>query len=93
MTNFRVGQKVVCVSDNWYPMNRSKGPLPVKGEIYTIDMIGMSGALFLAEFHWTHYEYGRVNFAPYCFRPVDDTFGEVVAEIIEKQLELETVEA
>ena len=27
------------------------------------------------------------------FRPVDDTFGEVVAEIIEKQLELETVEA
>jgi len=40
----------------------------------------------LTNYHgWNHHD-------PKRFRPVDDTFGEVIAEIISKQVELEETE-
>lgn len=85
--NWKIGQKLVCIRVD-FSCTKIK-----KGEIYTYN--GLRRDSPVGEYTYVMLreidpDYGFVIDA---FRPVDDTFGEVVAEIIEKQLELETVEA
>ena len=63
------------------------GPPVFKGEIYTyLCPAKRAKWICLVEFG-TDWRYKET-----LFRPVDDTYGEVIAEILEKQLELEEVE-
>lgn len=73
--------KLVCVGGNW----DESIPHPIKGEIYTYlsESKNYKGYIYLVEFG------ERYSFAENCFRPVDTTFGEVVCETIEQQIEYE----
>ena len=85
--------KVVCIQTRTIGTNRYSGEKTdtpqegcYKGEIYTV--IEIDGEYYrLAELPQNN------RYKQKYFRPVDDTFGELVEEIISKQLELETVEA
>ena len=85
--------KVVCIQTQTMGRPRCGGEIGeypkdgvYKGEIYSVTKIE-NEFFYLAE----RSPLNRYR-QQYC-RPTDSTFGEVVAEIIEKQLELETVEA
>jgi hypothetical protein len=92
--SFRVGQKVVCISDysRWEP----RAPLevgtitPVKGEIYTVRGVCESPSgvgLWLEEIvnKPRRYRNGylEIAFNIKSFRPIDYSFGEKVCEEIE----------
>lgn len=87
---------VVCIKDDgfWYP------PFPKKGEIYEVEMAGKgidgNGIWTDAIFYYLRgFDYvipggrSRVAFHSRAFRPVDDTYGEVVCKNLEQILELE----
>lgn len=81
--------KVVCIRDLWFVPDGPpvSYPTPKQGEIYkpihSFEDDGKSYYVFL-EF--------KGSYNAEAFRPVDDTFGPAMAEIIEKQLELEEAE-
>lgn len=76
--------RLVCINKVW--RGKDSIPEPVYGEIYTY--AGRSKkhdkCICLAEF--PGYSYKEKH-----FRPVDETFGPCVCEIIEQQIELEKV--
>lgn len=83
---WKIGQKLVCVNNtkmDSYPL--------ILNEIYTYDGADPSvdGFIFLSEVINTvksgRYFGERISFRATCFRPVDETFGEEVAEKIEKE--------
>lgn len=89
---------VVCINDNW-----TDGYGPRKNDI--LEVTGtINGFVFgtntqaigftLKEFPTPHpTPYGTViGFVSKYFRPVDDTFGPLVEEIISKQVEVEEFE-
>jgi hypothetical protein len=76
---FRVGQKVVCVDENWRARPYQWEALPKKGEIYTIRQIDCERdgiGVRLHEIHNKLHEYaegfGEVRFNSSHFRPVVD---------------------
>jgi hypothetical protein len=79
---------VVCISDAaWHNLIGPipPGPHPVKGEIYevmAVEVIADRHFYHLRGLHHGIYDYSS-------FRPVDNTYGELITEIIEKQLQLE----
>lgn len=77
---FKVGQKVVCVSNN-YP-NKDVHKLKI-GEIYTIQAMenDPDGALHLIFFEVEYWAYYVKH-----FRPLDETFAESVLENIKEQI-------
>ncbi len=88
---FKIGQKVVCINDNW---NEPRGlpPLPKKGEIYTSDGSDKYGdGIFLRGFDW-FLNSGRVSFYTGNFRPIVDIGDEVeeyVKSLIKEQKPVE----
>lgn len=82
MSNFKIGEKVVCVDET--PNGSSKGL--VKNEIYTIQDICIDVCdevgLILFELKSNHY---KGSWAAKRFRKLDHQFGEdVCAEILKK---------
>lgn len=53
MSNFRVGQKVVCIRDGYAPPN-FPGPIAVTGKIYTIDDIKDASYVRMLTLHQTY---------------------------------------
>jgi len=78
--------RVVCIDDSRQRCNEI--PKVVKGEIYTVKDIFNYFGQKLYRFIETGDDAG---YNMECFRPVDETFGEVVCETIEQQIELEKV--
>jgi hypothetical protein len=79
--------KVVCITSNWSITKPGKihdSNRPVKGEIYEVMEIKDFPNYFLVDGFRSLY--GKAN-----FRAVDNTFGHVVTQNIEQQLELEQV--
>ncbi len=80
--------RVACISTE----NTTAGTLTI-GEIYDIVKIKhnhkegfVPGPYYMLKgIEWSYFHFSL-------FRPVDNTFGEVVAEIIEKQIEVEEME-
>lgn len=88
MSNFRVGQQVVCVDDNPGAGHRWNGFGPTKGHIYTVTSVHLSRdgrpTLWLAEIQrgaTAMKRYGAlVGYGQYRFRPVQyDTTKAVEA--------------
>lgn len=85
---------VVCTNDNWVWHYESDEPrdmsLPVRGEIYEVTAIQHSRA----SEEVTYYKLRGFDntYDTRSFRPIDDTYGQVIAEIIEKQVELEEMQ-
>ena len=84
--------KVVCLKSEWavsIKKNFMPYELPKKGEIYTIAFYEWDG-------DQTYYALRELPGGVYNskgFRPTDETFGLIIADIIEKQVEFErTVE-
>jgi len=74
---------VVCLKSDWKGTKGNIIPYPIKGEIYQVDE-------FLENPENTGDDYYVLNgfdgaWNTKGFRPTDDTFGEVVTEIIENQ--------
>ena len=99
MSNFKVGEKVVCVSNDFI-RSYSDEIFPIKGEIYTIREIlsrrdGNTGLKFEEIVNpKKHYIGGFVecNFNSLKFRKLDHQFGEdVIAEIIKQVKEEELI--
>jgi hypothetical protein len=94
----KTGDKVVYIgSGDWYDIttgNLPIGPTPIRNEIYTVSGIHPATGrhIFLREITWIDESGEQASWEATSFRPVDDTFGEVVAEIIEKQIEVEQME-
>lgn len=84
--------RVVCIISctKWrdlYTGQPTKGPVPMYGEIYEVINDGVTD-----EVMWYELKEVPDKWSVKCFRPVDDTFGEKVEEMIKKKL-LEEVEA
>lgn len=84
---------VVCIKKFTNPLAVKS---PIVGEIYEIDGFFDDKYIHLKGFDQIGYSDKvngnvRIAFDKSYFRPVDDTFGEVVCETIEQQLELEKV--
>jgi hypothetical protein len=92
--NFKVGQKIVFIADPNKAGGHGNEILPVKDEIYTVRSSEEWG-IQLNEIHnkpQNYYWKGRnvfceCAFDETAFRAVDDSFGEKVAEQIEKEIE------
>lgn len=85
---FKVGQKVVCVSNDFE--NANMPPLIIE-EIYTIS--GFSTSPFTGNEHMSLYEIeGAWWYELKHFRPIDYNFGEVVAEHIEEKINQEQLQ-
>lgn len=86
---------VVCITsiDNVTCETRTGGPFPagphpVKGEIYQV-----TGVEHITEKHFYHLRgFDRATYEATNFRPVDNTYGELITEILEKQIEVEQAE-
>lgn len=81
----KTGQKLICLKSahcTWFGISMSV----IKGEFYTY-----AGPAHNVGYIMTK-ETGEWGVLSDIMRPVDDTFGEVVAEIIEKQIEVEEME-
>lgn len=71
------------------------GPLPIKGEIYTVKEFipsGSSGFYELVEINWTVRDGGNCCFAVELFRPVDDSFGEWVEHMLMPLVQIEELQ-
>lgn len=84
--------RVVCIADKWTMTHEGTPPRypthPKKGEIYSVkEAHHTDGKRFylLVEFPGALYNANS-------FRPVDNTFGPAICEIIEKQVEVEETE-
>jgi hypothetical protein len=81
--------RVVCLKDSWKVARKGLGAIPtihpVKGEIYSVKAES-DGAYLIDGFPHAMY-------SAHSFRPVDDTFGPNICEIIEQQVELETIQS
>lgn len=81
---------VVCISTDW--TLRRGGPIPlgdhpIKGEIYEVVQISENNGVHFYDLRG----FDLCRYDTQSFRPVDDTFGPNICEIVEKQIELETV--
>lgn len=94
----KVGQKVVCVKDGFDTTAKQWQPnRPIKGEIYTIrDMryfVGFGNGIWLVELVnpmiMTVFGVMEPGFDADAFRPVDESFGEEIAEKLEKDFKPE----
>lgn len=95
---FKVGQKVVCVSCNFYSLGELGEVLPEKGEIYTVrstEIFKGRQCITLEEIMNQPRKYlqGMVEcvFGADNFRPVDHEFGRAVCESLEVMTEPELV--
>jgi hypothetical protein len=82
-------KKVVCIADSWRIVEDGKiqDPLnyrPVKGEMYNVLEFADLSDYYMVEGFRSLYNKGL-------FRDVDNTFGHVVTETIEQQIELEKI--
>lgn len=83
----KAGDKVVCIKDGGTSQHPSI-PEAIKGEIYTIFSFGASHP----DTHVCLEEFGPMYaYKKTLFRLVDESFGEVVCEILEKQIEHDKV--
>jgi hypothetical protein len=92
--SFKIGQKVVCIAD--FTRGMYNNIVPIKGEIYTVREIvtrNHKTGLLLAEVVNSHHRYNdgvcEKAFSVNCFRPIDYSFGEKIAESITKECESE----
>lgn len=84
---FRVGQKVVCIWDDWSCLNGPEDvslPKPRKGEVYTITdicdpLVAEGPCLKLAEMK------SHCRFAARRFRPVHDTDISIFTKMLEPE--------
>lgn len=91
MSNFKIGQKVVCVDAPSNENRKYKEYMPVKNEIYTIRGFYRE-SLYLEEIINEVYVYdngvSEVSFKSCRFRPLDHQFAEdVIAYITELELQ------
>lgn len=70
--SFKIGQKIICINDNFNCLNRSE-ILPCKDNIYTIRSINMG--IILVEIVNEHKQYregiGELEFDPEAFRELN----------------------
>ena len=75
MSNFRIGQKVVCVNDDQQGQGYTDEIWPVKGQVYTVRAIDDLDCLLLNEIHnravddLEYDEAGEISFWEGMFRP------------------------
>lgn len=81
--------KVVCIDGGWFQIAGAPGkPIhPRKGEIYTVSAVRN----YAAQDYYYLVEFPEGLYSAASFRPVDDTFGPLICEIIEQETELEKV--
>lgn len=96
--NFRVGQEVVCIDDDWkHPLTLfCLDDLPVKGGTYFIEGFCADGWLQLKGFMHSQMTFGRadISFHPESFRPLVRTDISVFTAMLApapKQKEVERV--
>lgn len=82
-------KKVVCIADSWRIVENGKiqdppQQRPVNGEMYSVLEFADMPDYYMVEGFRSLYAKGS-------FRDVDNTFGHVVTETIEQQIELEQV--
>jgi hypothetical protein len=87
MSNFKIGQKVVCI----YTFEDDGETIdPVKGEMYTIREIDNLGGLLFEEIIniIRYYSEGPAerSFHPCRFRPLDHAFADKVEAMIKEQV-------
>jgi hypothetical protein len=78
---------VVCINNTFETRSgrpMPAGPHPVKGVIYQVEAIEELDETF---YHLRGFDRGIYQASS--FRPVDNTYGELITEILEKQIELE----
>lgn len=83
---------VVCINGLWTParMGMLADPIkPAKGEIYEVEDV-LENPLLDGKDYYILVGFNR-GYETSHFRPTDNTFGEVVAENLEKQIEYEKV--
>jgi hypothetical protein len=78
-----MNKHVVCLKSDWVGKKGPLNPAPIKGEIYQIDGIQENPEGTGNDYYEIKGFDGAWNTKG--FRPTDDTFGEVVTEIIENQ--------
>jgi len=91
MSNFKVGQKVVCViednfSDKVYNI---QGYGPKINEIVTINWVGIAEGTPCLGFE--EYTYYNACWDDFQFRPLDNAFADEVESMIKEQLKEEYV--
>ena len=83
---------VVCIDGIFTTFNHNKKP--IEGEIYEVDgtatRYGKTGYYLVGFYDVTSWG-ERIAYNIKQFRPIDTTYGEVVCETIEQQIELEKV--
>lgn len=85
-------QLVVCINALWTPARipkRADAKKPIEGEIYEVTGVLENPILDGMDYYRLK---GFINgYETSHFRPTDDTFGEIVAENLKKQIEYEKV--
>lgn len=83
--------RVVCTKNEWKLSNLCK--CPFKGDICEVEGIKQGynnhSFYYLKGFNDTMPNEERISFNVIYFRPVDETFGEVVCQTIEEQIQYE----
>lgn len=85
-------QLVVCINGLWTPARigmTADAVKPAKGEIYEVEDV-LENPLLDGLNYYRLVGFNR-GYESSHFRPTDDTFGEIVAENLEKQIEYEKV--
>ncbi|HYT40721.1 MAG TPA: hypothetical protein VEP90_00115 [Methylomirabilota bacterium] len=90
--HFVVGQKVVCIEDDWNIYYEERVSFPKKGNIYTIrsmemiydESLGLTFVEIVNPVEIYDDGFGEAVFAAYCFRPVKETSIDVFNAILKK---------
>lgn len=77
---FKIGQKVVCVSEDHYGLLK-------KDEVYTVSAINLRGSIMVEEVNSVGYDSGF--FVKERFRPLDDNWANEVLERINTEIKKE----
>ena len=89
---FEIGDKVICIekfTGCYYDGEKSPGPKPIKGEIYTVDGWNTIGNLYLEELNYINSRGGRICFNEKKFRKLSDIQSEELLNEIIKQIKEE----
>lgn len=82
MSNFSVGQMVVCVDDDWPSEPGPRECDPVKGHIYTIRYIDPRPTCCYLQFEEIVPAEDTIGYRHTCFRPVKTTSIQIFRDLV-----------
>jgi hypothetical protein len=85
----RIGQKIVCINDNWVEPFPNCGPHPVKDGVYTVSGFPTDGFLFVTGFERS--DFGAKSYDITYFRPADERKTDI-SDLV-KLTEIETIQS